>query len=261
MRVSINLATRPYVELGPVYKRLRLLILALAILALPLWFLLHSETQKAAAAHTRLAASQQRLSGLQHEEQGYRSAMLQPANASVLRQSQFLNSLFAHKAFSWTAVMMDLEKVLPGGVQVENIDPTISRNGEVTIHLRVSGDHDRAVDFVRNLEHSRRFLSPRLADEAAQTNTEGARGVQPVSGNAVNMDILAEYNPLPSPEESKAASHHAPLAGSHPAAAPSEGAAKTPHAGQPAARRVGTPRHSSVKPSPQGAPSPKAGPR
>lgn len=201
MRLAVNLATRPYVEMGPIYKRLRMLILALAVLALPLWLALHSESRKAAAAHARLAASQQRLTALERQEQGYRSGMRLPQNASVLSQSQFLNALFAHKAFSWTAVMMDLEKVLPAGVQVENIDPTIARDGTVTIRLRVSGDHDRAVELVRNLEHSKRFLLPRLADEAAETNSQSGRGFMPVSGSGVNMDILAEYNPLPLPPE------------------------------------------------------------
>jgi type IV pilus assembly protein PilN len=131
--------------------------------------------------------------------------MRQPANADVLRQSQFLNQVFHQKAFSWTAVMMDLEKVLPGGVQVLNIDPVISRNGDVTIHLRVSGDHSHAVDLVRNLEHSRRFLFPRLAGETAETSLQGGRGVQPVGAGNVDFDILAEYNPLAPAEVKQAA--------------------------------------------------------
>ncbi len=56
--------------------------------------------------------------------------MREPQNAAVLSQSQFLNQLFARKAFSWTAVMMDLENVLPSGVQVLNIDPVISQRWE-----------------------------------------------------------------------------------------------------------------------------------
>ncbi len=69
--------------------------------------------------------------------------------------------------------MMDLENVLPSGVQVLNIDPVVSRDGKVTIRLRVSGAHERAVDLVRNLEHSHRFLSPRLARETAESNQNG----------------------------------------------------------------------------------------
>ncbi|HEY4050746.1 MAG TPA: fimbrial assembly protein [Acidobacteriaceae bacterium] len=197
MRVAINLATRPYVELGPIYQRLRIAIAALALLALPLWLLLRVETKKASKAHAQLAAAQQDIERLQRQQQGYQADMLQPQNASVLRQSQFLNKVFARKAFSWTAVMMDLENVLPSGVQVLNIDPVIASNGDVTIRLRVSGQRDRAVELVRNLEHSRRFLFPRLAGETAETTAAGGRGMEPVSSGGVDFELLAEYNPLP----------------------------------------------------------------
>lgn len=197
MRVAINLASRPYVELGPIYQRLRIAIAALALLALPLWLLLRVETKKASLAHARLTAAQQNIAALQRQQQGYQADMLQPQNASVLRQSQFLNVVFARKAFSWTAVMMDLENVLPSGVQVLNIDPVIASHGDVTIRLRVSGQRDRAVELVRNLEHSRRFLFPRLAGETAETTSPGGRNLEPVSSGGVDFDVLADYNPLP----------------------------------------------------------------
>jgi type IV pilus assembly protein PilN len=111
-----------------------------------------------------------------------------------------LNAVFAWKSFSWTAVMMDLEKVLPAGVQVTSIEPNIAKDGEVNIRLRVSGDRDRAVQLVRNLETSQRFLSPRLSSEQAQTQ-EGANrassAAQMVVPGAVQFEILSGYNPLP----------------------------------------------------------------
>ena len=48
---------------------------------------------------------------LQTESQQREAEMRQPANAAVLNQAQFLNNLFLRKAFSWTAVMIDLEHV------------------------------------------------------------------------------------------------------------------------------------------------------
>ena len=201
MRIQLNLATRPFVELGPLYLRLRILIVLLAIVALPLWLLLSSEMQKAAAAQARLDAVDMRIHALESQRQMFQAQMQQPQNAAVLSQAQFLNQLFAAKAFSWTAVMMDLENVLPSGVQVMNIDPVISKDGKVTIRLRVSGQHDRAVDLVRNLEHSHRFLAPRLARETAENNSN-SRQLEPVSATTnVNFDLLAEYNPLPEKAE------------------------------------------------------------
>jgi type IV pilus assembly protein PilN len=198
MRVQLNLASRPFVELGPLYLRLRLLILLLAAIAVPFWLLMATETRKASEAQARLTAVDQNIQGIEGQRQAFQSEMREPQNAVVLSQSQFLNRLFASKAFSWTAVMMDLENVLPSGVQVLNIDPVIdNKTGRVTIRMRVSGPHERAVDLVRNLEHSHRFLSPRLARETAESNQNGQQ-VEPVSAASnVNFDLLAEYNPLP----------------------------------------------------------------
>jgi type IV pilus assembly protein PilN len=102
--------------------------------------------------------------------------------------------------------MMDLENVLPSGVQVLNIDPVVSsKDGKVTIRLRVSGAHDRGVDLVRNLERSHRFLSPRLARETAESNQNGRPIEQVSTAPNVNFDLLAEYNPLPETAEKPAA--------------------------------------------------------
>ena len=205
MRIQLNLASRPFVELGPLYLRLRILIILLAVIAVPLWILVATEKRKASEAEARLAAVEQKIQAIESQRQAFQAQMQQPKNAAVLSQSQFLNRVFANKAFSWTAVMMDLENVLPSGVQVMNIDPVPSRDGKVTIRLRVSGAHDRGVDLVRNLEHSHRFLAPRLARETAESNQNG-RPVEQVSATSnVNFDLLAEYNPLPEIVEKPAA--------------------------------------------------------
>ena len=60
-----------------------------------------------------------------------------------------MNALFLRKSFSWTAVMMDLETVLPSGVQVTSIEPQIASSGDVVIRLRVSPL--RPFDFAQGL--------------------------------------------------------------------------------------------------------------
>ncbi len=198
MRITLNLASRPYVELGPLYKRLQLIMGLLVITALLFWWVLRTQHARAAEAHARVMAIQSSIAQAQGQKQRSEAEMQQPANAAVLRQAQFLNNLFLRKAFSWTAVMMDLEQVLPSGVQVLNIDPQVAKDGHVVIRMRVAGPHERAVDLVRNLERSHRFLAPRLTGESALT-TGGANGnVQQVSiTNGVNFELAADYNPLP----------------------------------------------------------------
>jgi type IV pilus assembly protein PilN len=131
-----------------------------------------------------------------------------------------LNTLFASKAFSWTAVMMDLEHVLPTGVQVTSIDPVIAKDAAVTIRLRVTGDRDRTIQLVRNLEVSKRFVSPRLSGEQAlsldKAKAIGAMGgVRPgttqvseeLGGSGVEFEIFSGYDPLETGNRPQGAGH------------------------------------------------------
>jgi type IV pilus assembly protein PilN len=198
MRISVNLARRPFVEMRPLFARLRLVMGLLTVLAVGLGFALHSLNAKASTARAQMDALKAKTQKFQQERMANEARMRQPQNMAVLERSQFLNALFAAKSFSWTAVMMDLEKVLPVGVQVTSIEPVIAKDGSVNIRLRVSGDRERAVQLVRNLETSQRFVSPRLASEQAQTQ-EGNRGAGQVvtAPGAVQFDVLSGYNPLP----------------------------------------------------------------
>jgi type IV pilus assembly protein PilN len=160
-------------------------------------FWLHALTAQQHAAEAQMNALKARTLQFQQERQRNEARMRQPQNMAVLERSQFLNALFAQKSFSWTAVMMDLERVLPAGVQVTSIEPTTTKSGDVNIRLKVSGERDRAVELVRNLERSQRFIAPRLAGEAAQAQETGRVSASPTAPGAVEFDILSGYNPLP----------------------------------------------------------------
>jgi type IV pilus assembly protein PilN len=198
MKISVNLATRPFVELRPLFARLRLAMAMLAVLAVGLGVWLHGLNARASVAQARMDALKAKTTQFQKERMTNEARMRQPQNMAVLERSQFLNAVFARKSFSWTAVMMDLERVLPVGVQVTSIEPVITKEGDVNIRLRVTGDRDRAVQLVRNLETSQRFLSPRLAGEQAMTaeNNHGA-GAQPIAPGGVVFEVMSGYNPLP----------------------------------------------------------------
>ena len=217
MRISVNLATKPFVELRPLLLRLRMAMAALAVLAVGFGLALHSVSAKASAAAAQSRSIEAQTAAFQQDRQHNEARMRQPANVAVLERSRLLNAVFARKSFSWTAVMMDLERVLPNGVQVTSIEPQVAGDGVVSIRLRVSGDRDRAVQLVRNLETSSRFLGPRLSGEAAQQTNQllqrtglqesGAGGPGGVPG-LVQFDIVSGYNPLP--ERTKGASATVP---------------------------------------------------
>ena len=197
MKIAVNLASHPYIDLRPVYARLRTWIVILALVGGALWYLYRNESDEAQAAQAHVTMVRNHVQELEQKQQEYRRMMQQPKDAAILQQSEFLNSVFRSKAFSWTATMTDLETVLPSGVQVLSIDPITGPEGNVIIRLRVTGERDRELDLIRNLEKSKHFAQPRLASESLAT-AQGAVGMQSVSAaNLVNFDILADYRPLP----------------------------------------------------------------
>lgn len=201
MKIQVNLATRPYVELRPYMLRLRWVMAGLAALSLALLIGAHVLQKQLDTAQAQMQAIKTRTKVAVSEKQANERRMRQPANAAVLDRAHFLNALFLRKSFSWTAVMMDLETVLPSGVQVTSIEPSVTADGDVVIRMRVAGDRDRAVQLVRNLEHSKRFLQPRLSSEAVQAKdlAQANASANGAVGN-VEFEILANYNPLPEGE-------------------------------------------------------------
>jgi type IV pilus assembly protein PilN len=244
MRISLNLATRPFADRGPILRRLRTAMAASLLAAVALGIGVYTLDQKAEAARQREHLLDLRLAAITRERQGYQAMMREPENAAVLSQAENLNQLFDEKSFSWTLAMEDLETVLPGGVQVTTLEPIRDKDGHISLHLRVLGARDRAIALVQNLEHSKRFLSPRITGESAETSGGPNQRIEPVSSsNRVNFDLLAEYNPAPPDERPLAkAARAAPGA-----AAPGSARPLTP----PGARR---PPYTGMHPGPGGRP-------
>jgi type IV pilus assembly protein PilN len=200
MRITLNLATRPFADIGPAIKRLRIAMGVLALLAILLFVALHAIHQKAEAARARDHSLDGQIARIAQERRGYEQMMQQPPNAQLLKQSAVLNKLFDAKAFSWTLAMEDLETVLPGGVQVTTLEPERQKDGRIMVHLRVIGPRNGDVDLVRNLEHSRHFVVPHIVSENAEATGGPNQPLQPVSASdRVQFDLLAEYSPA-SPE-------------------------------------------------------------
>ncbi|MDR5728247.1 MAG: fimbrial assembly protein [Terriglobia bacterium] len=225
MRITLNLASRPFFELRPVLLRLRIAAVVLIVLALALFLQLRREEAKAAqaqaVAHRWNLASQ----ALQQEWERDQALMREPANAATLERSEFLNHLFLQKSFSWTTALMDLELVLPQGVQVMSIDPQMTKDGHVMMRLRINGPRDKVVTLVTNLEKSPHFLEPLVVGETADIQGQGRAGFIPTmsSSTDVNVDILAEFNPGDlawtdvKAEEEKSGTHATRETAGHPA--------------------------------------------
>jgi Tfp pilus assembly protein PilN len=138
-----------------------------------------------------------------------------PENRTTRDESQFLNQLIERKAFSWTKVLENLEKVMPPRVHVESISPQLDEDNQLELKMIVAGDsRDRAIELAHRMEESRRF---------AQTAILRAAHADSQTGDTEQVEIAAIYVPEALPE----AIH--PAANSAAERAPSE-KTKTPTA-------------------------------
>lgn len=198
MRITANLASRPFIDVGPIIRRLRIAMGVILLVSIGLGAGLYALHAKAVDVRAREHSLDSSIAAVRAEEQGYEALVRQPGNETVLEHAATLNKLFDAKAFSWTLAMEDLETVLPGGVQVGTLEPIRDKkDGHITLHMRVVGPRDKAVELVQNLERSHRFLAPRITGEASETASTNAAQIQEPVGpaNRVAFDLMADYNP------------------------------------------------------------------
>src|SRR6516164_393998 len=158
MRLDINLASQPYEDARQFWMRwgtaLGVLgLLTLVLLALVITGLIDSRRDRVAMSQKQaLIADRERVYA-----EASRVLNL-PENRATRDESRYLNTLIERKAFSWTRVLENLEKVMPPRVHLVSISPQLDENNELALKMTVAGDvRDRAVELLRRMEDSRRF--------------------------------------------------------------------------------------------------------
>jgi type IV pilus assembly protein PilN len=187
MRLDINLASHPYEDArqfwmvwGTAVSLVAALTLVLLTLDVSGWIFArrdrHDMQQKRA-----LIADRDRIRA---EAQAF---LNQPENRETRDKSQFLNELIERKAFSWTRVLENLEKVMPPHVHLVSITPKLTEDNELKLDMILAGDsRDRAIELTRRMEDSRRF---------AKTYTGRENKVDSQNGDTIQVEVVAIYVP------------------------------------------------------------------
>jgi|SRR5271166_5411042 len=189
MRVDINLATHPYEDARRFWFLWGGAMAALGILTAGIFYYTAAGWVDARKDHRMEQRYQQQIDARDKEKADAQALMNMPQNSSIRDRSQFLNDLFYRKAFSWTQVFEDLERVMPPRVHVVSITPELASDNELAIKLVVAGDsHDRALELVRKMEDSQRFRQTQIITESNETGGNN-------NGDTVKFDISALYLP------------------------------------------------------------------
>jgi len=191
MRFNVNLASKPYEDVHRFYIKWVPLLVGLAAIALALSVKASFSYNESREIQDQVSERRQQIEKLQSEEQSARATLNRPENSGTSRQAQFLNNLFIRKAFSWTQVMADLEKIVPAQVQVNSIHPALNADGRLEFTLSVGTDHhESAVELLRHMETSPRFREATIKSEAYKEFTG-----QQNTGKKIEVEIVAEYVP------------------------------------------------------------------
>lgn len=190
MRVDINLATHPYEDSRRFWFRWGGALAALGIITLGLLYFTTTGWLTARKDKELIRQREEQIAARDKERADAAALMNMPQNATTRDRSQFLNDLFYRKAFSWTKVWEDLERVMPPRLHVVSIHPELAPDNELEIKLVVAGDsRDRALELVRKMEGSQRFHDTQIEVETSGTGS----GAFP--GDTVQFDISALYVP------------------------------------------------------------------
>jgi type IV pilus assembly protein PilN len=189
MQININLATQPYEDSSRFWTYwgtgLALLGLATALLV----FLAGTSFMNASKDRAQMSKLRTEIAAYDQDKGRAEAILNQPQNRTLRDRSRFLNELFQRKAFSWTRVFEDLERVMPARLHVVSIHPDMSADNGLEIKLVVAGDsREQALDLVRKMEGSKRFRQTQIESERSEATATS-------NGDRVQFDISALYVP------------------------------------------------------------------
>src|SRR5215470_63064 len=193
MHIDINLASRPYEDARQFWLRwgsaLGVLgLLTLVLLVLDITGFVASHHDSVVMAQTRALIADRDRTRAQADR-----VLNLPENRTTRDQSRYLNQLIERKAFSWTRVLENLEKVMPPRVHLVSISPQLDENNELLLKMMVAGDsRDRAIELTRRMEESRRFAQTQITHETFSPQSQ--------NGDNVLCEMTAIYIPEAAPD-------------------------------------------------------------
>jgi hypothetical protein len=189
MRLNINLASQKFEDVRRFYVRWGTAIALTAALALVLIFLAWKNYTDSTGSSARIKKLQQDIATLERQRAEAEAISNRPENHDVTTQKNFWNKQIARRAFSWTQLFNDLQRIMPARAYVSSVHPEITPDNRLKLSLEILGDkHDNALELVEKMEKSERFRGPKIKSD---TSTKDQKTGTPI----YKLDIETYYTP------------------------------------------------------------------
>jgi Tfp pilus assembly protein PilN len=198
MRLNINLASRKFEDVQRFYVVRSTSLAILAVLALGLAVLAYLKFARDRQAAAQVSDLQQKIAVLERQRNELSAADRLPENREVTQQKQYWNTQIMKRAFSWTTLFNELQKIMPNRAYLNTVQPELTADNRLKLRITIIGEHKSdALDLIERMETSKRFHLTRPLSEALQ---------QPKKGEppTYKFEIETYYTPAAAPVEKPA---------------------------------------------------------
>lgn len=157
----LNLASKPFRDYRPIW----LVAAALAIVSV-LMLIDNARTAYRYFANTEAKRAEiDRLQKQTDDEERQAKSIQEQLRGfnrkSLNMQTQFINGQIAERAFSWSKLLDQLERVVPKDVRLTSLNPTVNADGSTRLLLNcVAKSSDGLVDLIQRMQADPHFVSP-----------------------------------------------------------------------------------------------------
>ena len=144
------------------------------ILFLALGWHAYSDLKSREALRRKEQENNARAESLQRRRRELDEFFSRPENAKLKERSQFVKGLVDERAFDWTQMFMDMEKLVPAGVHVVSIQPQLEK-GHMFVKLAVAASSEESkIKFLKAMETSTAFSNVQLLSDRKLTGADQA---------------------------------------------------------------------------------------
>lgn len=133
--IHLNLAARPYRDYRPVYAVVVAMSLLTAFLMLNNIETFYRYKHDTRSTSGKIEAIEEKIRQ-ERQRQDIAARQLRGLDLAMLdAQTRFVNAKLAERAFSWSALLDDLESVLPQDVRLVSVAPSFNADGSISLTL------------------------------------------------------------------------------------------------------------------------------